>query len=110
MSSVDELADADGGMEITAAERAARAGVLGASLLPRLRTVLLLAGPLAVVVGVGYFYVTGGRYVSTDDARVEAPRTWISTDIPGRVAEIDIRDNQFVQRGQTLFRLGPRQY
>ena len=35
---------------------------------PRWRRVLMWGVPLAVVLIGGYLYVTGGRYVSTDDA------------------------------------------
>ena len=75
-----------------------------------LRLFLLVLGPVAVLIGVGYFFMTGGRYVTTDDARLETPRTWVSTDIPGRVIEIGVRDNQLVEKGQLLFRLNPHQY
>ncbi|HEU0156914.1 MAG TPA: HlyD family secretion protein, partial [Stellaceae bacterium] len=53
---------------------------------------------------------TGGRYVSTDDAYIQAARTSISTDVAGRVAEIDVRDNQKVTAGQVLFRLDQRPF
>ncbi len=88
---------------------ASRAGTaLGSA--AALRLFLLVLGPVAVLVGVGYFFITGGRYVSTDDARLETPRTWVSTDIPGRVIEVGVRDNQLVEKGQLLFRLNPHQY
>ncbi|HEY1261159.1 MAG TPA: HlyD family secretion protein [Stellaceae bacterium] len=76
----------------------------------RLRLPLMLLGPLLVLVGAGYWYLTGGRYVSTDDAYVQAARTSISTDVAGRVAEIDVRDNQKVTAGQVLFRLDQRPF
>lgn len=74
------------------------------------RFYLMLAGPVVVVLGGLYFYLTGGRYESTDDAYVRAAQTTISTNIPGRVVELDVRDNQHVHRGQVLFRLDPRRY
>jgi membrane fusion protein (multidrug efflux system) len=51
------------------------------------------------------FYLLGGRYISTDDAYVQAARVDVSTDVAGRIAEIDVHDNQFVRKGQILFRL-----
>jgi membrane fusion protein (multidrug efflux system) len=50
-------------------------------------------------------YLTGGRYVSTEAARVA-----ISTDVSGRVVEIDVHDNDRVKAGQVLFRLDPRPF
>lgn len=51
------------------------------------------------------FYMLSGRYVSTDDAYVQAARVDISTEVSGRIAEIDVHDNQVVHKGQMLFRL-----
>jgi membrane fusion protein (multidrug efflux system) len=76
----------------------------------RLRLPLMLAGPIVVLLGAAYWYLTGGRYVSTDDAYVQAARVAISTDVPGRVVEIDVNDNEHVSSGQVLFRLDPRPF
>jgi len=46
--------------------------------------------------------------VSTDDAYVQAARVDISTNVPGRVVEVDVHENQRVAFGQQLFRLDPR--
>jgi membrane fusion protein (multidrug efflux system) len=73
--------------------------------LQRLRRPLMLAAPIAIV-GLGaYFYFTGGRYQSTDDAYTQAATVSISSNVAGRVLEIDVRDNEIVKRGATLFRL-----
>ena len=76
----------------------------------RLRLPLMLAGPILVLFAAGYWYLTGGRYVSTDDAYIQAARVAISTDISGRVVEIKVNDNQKVTAGQVLFRLDPRPF
>jgi membrane fusion protein, multidrug efflux system len=76
----------------------------------RLRLPLMVAGPAVVLLAAGYWYLTGGRYVSTDDAYVQAARMAISTDISGRVVEIAVRDNEEVRAGQVLFRLDPRPF
>jgi membrane fusion protein, multidrug efflux system len=76
----------------------------------RLRLPLMLAGPVLVLLAGGYWYLTGGRYVSTDDAYVQAARVAISTDISGRVVVIDVKDNERINAGQMLFRLDPRPF
>jgi membrane fusion protein, multidrug efflux system len=76
----------------------------------RLRLPLMLAGPVLVLLAGGYWYLTGGRYVSTDDAYVQAARVAISTDISGRVVAIDVKDNERINAGQMLFRLDPRPF
>ena len=59
-----------------------------------------------MVVGLAaYFYVTGGRFESTDDAYVMTARVAISANVAGRVVELAVHDNQAVQRGDLLYRL-----
>lgn len=62
---------------------------------------------LAIVAGLWY-YLASGRYVSTDDSSVEAAQVTISANVPGRVVELDVHDNQNVHRGDVLFRLDDR--
>ena len=65
--------------------------------------------PLALLIG-GYWYVTGGRIMSTDDAYVEAEKVGISTDVAGIVKDVDVTENQRVTAGQVLYRLDPQQF
>jgi len=76
----------------------------------RLRLPLMLAGPLVVAVGASWWYLTSGRFVSTDDAYVQAARTMVSSDISGRVVEVAVRDNQRIDKGQLLFRIDDRPF
>jgi membrane fusion protein, multidrug efflux system len=73
--------------------------------LQRLRWPLMSLAAIAVVGGGTYFYVTGGRYQSTDDAYAQAATVSISANVGGRVSEIAVRDNELVQRGAMLFKL-----
>jgi membrane fusion protein (multidrug efflux system) len=70
----------------------------------RLRPLMFALLPLALIVG-AYWYITGGQVVSMDDAYVEADKVGISTDVPGIVTEVGVRENQHVQAGQILYRL-----
>lgn len=74
------------------------------------RRILLLAGPLLVLAVAAVTYLTGGRYVSTDNAAVQAGKSTISTDVAGNVAEIAVRNNQHVKAGDLLFRLDDEPY
>jgi membrane fusion protein (multidrug efflux system) len=65
--------------------------------------------PLALVGG-AYWYVTGGQVTSTDDAYVNAETVGISTDVSGIVQQVDVTENQHVDKGQVLYRLDPRQF
>ncbi len=80
------------------------------SLRQRVRLPLMLAGPIVVVLAGGWWYLTSGRYVSTDDAYVQAARTMISADISGRVVAVAVHDNERVAKGQLLFRLDDRPF
>src|ERR1700716_2172896 len=74
---------------------------------PRRRSVrwaLFALLPLALIAG-GYWYVSGGRVMSTDDAYVEADKVGISTDVSGLVKEMDVTENQHVEAGQALYRV-----
>src|SRR5580704_14499446 len=51
--------------------------------------------PLALTAG-GYWHVTGGQVMSTDDAYVQADTVGLSTDVAGIVKEIDVSENQHV--------------
>ena len=71
----------------------------------RSNRLLWIAGP-ALVLGVGGFlWLTSGRYVSTDNAYVQADRVTIAPQVAGRVAEVDVRENQAVHAGDVLFRI-----
>lgn len=80
------------------------------SLARRLRWPLLVGGPLVLGIGILLFWLSGGRYISTDDAYVQAARVDISSNVPGRVIEVDVHDNQRVAFGQQLFRLDTRPF
>jgi membrane fusion protein (multidrug efflux system) len=75
-----------------------------------LRLPLMIGVPLiAVAVGI-YYYIAGARYQSTDDAYVRAAQVSISSNVSGRVSEVDVHDNQQVRRGETLFRIDDRPF
>jgi len=76
----------------------------------RLRWMLMGGGVvLAIVLGLWY-YLASGRYVSTDDSAVMAAQATISSNVPGRVVDIAVHDNQLVQKGDVLFRLDERPF
>src|SRR6202453_1381842 len=73
--------------------------------LQRLRWPLMSLAVIAVLGGGTYFYVAGGRYQSTDDAYAQAATVSVSANVGGPVSEIEVRDNELVRRGATLFKL-----
>jgi hypothetical protein len=53
------------------------------------RRILFVSLPLVLAAG-AYFYATGGKVMSTDDAYVEADKVGISTDVSSIVEEVDV--------------------
>ncbi|HMI95287.1 MAG TPA: HlyD family secretion protein [Micropepsaceae bacterium] len=74
------------------------------------RRVLMAGGVAIVLVGALAFWLTGGRYVSTDDAFVDANKLMVSTDVSGIVSEVDVKEGQSVHKGDVLFRLDPKPF
>src|SRR5215469_12747718 len=71
---------------------------------------LIGLGPLIVLIAALWFYVTGGRYVSTDDAFVKTDLVAINAQVTGQVTGLYVQNNQSVTAGQLLFELDPRSY
>lgn len=67
------------------------------------RIALMAAVPLLIVLVAGYFYLTGGRYVSTDNAYIQQDMVSISPDVSGRIVEVRVKENQPVKAGDVLF-------
>ena len=83
----------------------AATAAIGKTRLQRLRWPLMSLAIIAVIGGSAYFYFTGGRYQSTDDAYAQDATVSISSNVAGRVCEVKVRDNEYVGRGATLFKL-----
>jgi membrane fusion protein (multidrug efflux system) len=64
-----------------------------------------IAGPLLVVAFFGWEWYSTSREVGTNNAYVKADRLMISSQVAGRVVEVDVTQNQAVAKGALLFRL-----
>ncbi len=76
----------------------------------RRRLALMLSVPLIVAAVGGYLWITGGRYVSTDNAYVQQDMVSVSPDVSGRIVAVNVRENQPVKAGDLLFRIDPEPY
>jgi membrane fusion protein (multidrug efflux system) len=75
-----------------------------------LRWVLMGGGVAVVIVGGAIYWLSGGRYASTDDAYLQADDMTLSTDVSGIVAAIPVHEGEAVTTGQVLFRLDPQKF
>jgi membrane fusion protein (multidrug efflux system) len=74
------------------------------------RRPLLILGPVAVVVGALVLYLTTGRYVTEEDAYVQAVNVSISPQVAGQVFAITAKSNTAVTKNDPLFNLDPEPY
>ena len=74
------------------------------------RLAIMLAVPVVLAAGAGYFWLTGGRYIDTDNAYVQQPKVSVSPDVAGRIIAVAVGDNQPVKAGETLFTIDPAPY
>ena len=74
-----------------------------------LRRGLLVLGVLAAAIAIGVYYVAFVRnHVTTDDAYVNGNLVGLTPQISGTVVGINTDETQYVQRGQVLIQLDPR--
>jgi membrane fusion protein, multidrug efflux system len=73
----------------------------------QLRLPLLIAAPIVAVVAVLFIYLHGGRYESTDNAYFQSGLGAVAANVSGPVVSIAVHDNQFVRKGDELFRIDP---
>ena len=75
-----------------------------------LRMALMAIVPLALVIGGGWVWLTGGRYEETDNAYAQQTQVSISSDVSGRILTVGVKENQSVAAGDTLFTLDPEPF
>ncbi len=64
---------------------------------------LMFSLGLLVATGVGvYLYITGNRFVSTDNAYVKFDKVTISSEVTGSITSVAVIENQHVSRGDVL--------
>src|SRR6202051_1387914 len=74
------------------------------------RRPLLIPGPVAFVVGALVLYLAPGRYVTEEDAYVQAVNVSISPQVAGQVLTIAAKSNTAVTKNDPLFNLDPEPY
>jgi membrane fusion protein (multidrug efflux system) len=72
-------------------------------------TLLVVLPAIALLGGIA-FYLSGGRYISTDNAYVGAQKVLITPDISDKIIHVAVVEGQHVKPGDELFTLDPVPY
>jgi membrane fusion protein (multidrug efflux system) len=73
----------------------------------RARMILLVALPLVLLIAGLAFWLSGGRYISTDNAYVGAQKVLITPDISGKLIRVMVHEGEHVAAGDSLFEIDP---
>ena len=106
------MAESDPKIDLAAAEAEAQAATLAEPKPKRRwgRLALMLAPPIALIIGgVTYWRSLQGQ-VSTDNAYVHVDKVSISAAIGGKIVAVLVKENQHVNAGDLLFRIDPSAY
>ncbi|WP_374526624.1 HlyD family secretion protein [Sphingopyxis sp.] len=71
---------------------------------------LMFGLPLILAAAGGWYWLTSGGSVSTDNAYVQMDKVSVAAEVGGLITEVAVREGQQVQKGQLLFRIDGRPY
>jgi len=74
------------------------------------RLLFLVVMPVAVAFAGLYMYARGGARVETENAYVKSDIIAVSAEVSGKVTDVAVRDNQYVEQGALLFKLTTSTY
>lgn len=78
---------------------------------PRYGRLLLVYGiPVLTLIAGAMFWMSGGRYATTENAFVKTDIVQMSSEVQGRIVSLTIRDHARVNEGDVLIRLDPEPY
>jgi membrane fusion protein (multidrug efflux system) len=75
-----------------------------------MRTFLMLIVPALLIVAGGYYWLTSGKSVSTDDAQIKQDIVSVSAQVNGPIVQVFVKDGAQVKKGEVLFRIDPQPY
>lgn len=71
---------------------------------------LIYSVPLVILALGAYFWLTSGRFATTDNAYVQQSKVSVSADVTGRIVEVMADENMAVKAGDIMFRIDPEPY
>jgi membrane fusion protein (multidrug efflux system) len=76
----------------------------------RRRIILMAAVPVVLVLVGGYFWLTGGKTASTDNAYIQQDRVTVTAQVSGKIVEAPVHENDAVKAGDVLFKIDDAPY
>jgi membrane fusion protein (multidrug efflux system) len=76
----------------------------------RRRIILMAAVPVILVLVGGYFWLTGGKSASTDNAYIQQDRVTVTAQVSGKIVAAPVHENDAVKAGDTLFKIDDAPY
>ncbi|MDA1330866.1 MAG: HlyD family secretion protein [Proteobacteria bacterium] len=73
------------------------------ALLYLVRIFFILVLPIFVAITAMYLYAHGGAVVETENAYIKADIVIVSPEVSSRVTNVEVEDNQFIEKGALLF-------
>jgi membrane fusion protein (multidrug efflux system) len=70
---------------------------------------MLIVPAILIILG-GYYWLTGGKSVSTDDAQIKQDIVSVSAQVNGPIVQVFVKDGARVKRGDVLYRIDPQPY
>jgi membrane fusion protein (multidrug efflux system) len=92
-------------LDAAKAEEKAKAKADRAAAKRKRNLIIMLVVPAALLVAGLYLWMTSGRSVSTDDARVKQDIVSVSPLVAGPISHVYVRTGDHVKRGQLLFEI-----
>jgi membrane fusion protein (multidrug efflux system) len=76
----------------------------------RRRIILMAAVPVVLVLIGGYFWLTGGKTASTDNAYIQQDRVTVTAQVSGKIVDAPVHENDAVKGGDILFKIDDAPY
>lgn len=73
----------------------------------RMRTVLMILGPVAAIAGGLWYWFGNTGVVETDNAYIKQDIVAVAGEVSGLITQVKVRDNQHVKAGDVLFTIDP---
>jgi membrane fusion protein (multidrug efflux system) len=76
----------------------------------RRKKLLILVAVMVVLIGGGFLWRYFSSYESTDDAQADVHLYPVSARVSGYVVQVNVNDNQWVEKGTVLVEIDPKDY